>query len=1133
MFFKDYDLLAQSGLFDAKFYKESYPDVSATNADPLAHYLEFGASEGRNPRPDFDARYYLEQCQRFGESPANPLVHFITTGAKRGLKTQRPLDRLLHIESPVIRMGVVEAPVSSSLTINGWALTGVGIESVNVAIDGMHAAVAQHSIRRVDVAEAYPDRADALQSGFATLIPQRLLSNGPHTVTLTIRDKSANLITTDFRIEVQDIPESEGPWSLRNRVSLAEVDLHLRMLSRLKWQPEFLVLLRTGVDTESVQQARRTLASLRNQVYPHWRVAVLSTKGELDRSVRKQLLSEFDEIADRIEFPASRHHGSVAKLSRTQRAPIWISPVACGDELGVDALIELAMASGQDRDADFLYSDERCISPVSAKVDAYFKPQWSPDLLLSTNYIGRLWAAESQLFERSRATPAEWLTQGDYDLVLRITEAAKRILHVPKVLCSRAGKASDSPQAERQALARCIARRGIKGKIEKGCAPGIHRLKRKTSARSKVSIIIPTMAARGLIKTCIESLRDKTSYPNYELICIQNIPSDQAHWKQWLERNADHVIEANEPFNWSSYNNLAVKKASGNMLLFLNDDIEVIEPDWLDVLLEHAERPEVGAVGPQLLYPDRTVQHAGVVLSDTLGIARHLFRHAQEDDPGYFGLALTQRNVIGVTGACLLTRRETFEALGGFDEAHTIVNNDLDYCLRCWERGLLNVFTPHTRLIHHELASRAELGDAYDRGSFGTQWRKVFLDGDPYLNPNHSREYDHFTAEREPIKLVFASKPLMARASVLNILVVKLDHIGDCVTALPAIRRLKRHFPHARIDVLSSTVTRPIWEGESAIHKIHEFDFFHARSGLGKKQVSEQELILLQRRLQETRYDLAVDFRKSPDVRHILKYTGAKLLAGFDHDNAFPWLDIALEWEGDRAYTAKRQHVGNDLVNLADAIAASCDGEDQFMHADPKVRLSLSAAEQRRIFAKPVVAVHPFSGNELRRWPPGRFAELIDMLASEMAVNIVLVGGADEAVPAGALLGLIRQPEAVFDLVGKLSLSELPRLLLRCAVFIGNNSGIHHIAAALGVPTVGIHSGVVDAREWGALGPSSVAIRRDVLCSPCYIEFADSCPRKLACLTTLGPGDVFKLCTKMMALGKGASLVGQGPSRRL
>jgi len=632
-----------------------------------------------------------------------------------------------------------------------------------------------------------------------------------------------------------------------------------------------------------------------------------------------------------------------------------------------------------------------------------------------------------------------------------------------------------------------------------------------------VSIIIPTCAARGLIKACLDSLKAKTAYRNYEIICIENITAEKSDWKRWLRENANDVIETAEPFNWSRYNNLCAERARGEFLLFLKDDIEVIEPNWLDTLLQHAERREVGAVGPQLLYADGSVQHAGMGLV-AVGKARHVFRHARADDPGYYGLALTERNVIGVTGACLLTRREVFAAVGRFDEAHTIVNNDLDYCLKTWSAGYLNIYTPHAQLIHHELASRSELGDDYDSSAFVGEWRDVFLKGDPYLNPNLSRHVDDLSPEREPIKVVYAGHPILGREAVQRVLVVKLDHIGDCITALPALRRLKEIFPKARFYVLANRATKSIWAAEAAVDEVLEFDFFHARSGLGKKDLASQDLLDLRRRLEPQRFDLAVDLRKSPDTRHVLQYTGARFLAGYDYQGQYRWLDIALEWEGDTRYVPKHQNVADDILNLVEAIGTSCRSQRSVFRADPKFKHTLSAADHNQIFCKRVVCIHPASGSEMRQWPPEQFAELIDLIVANHDVHAIIVGGPDEMEIAQKVLEGVRQRSAVHCLVGKFKLAELPTVISQCALFIGNNSGPKHIAAALGVPTIGVHSGVIDSSEWGPLGDNAVAIRRNMSCSPCYLEKSNDCPKALACIRDLGAGHVYRLATRLLGI---------------
>ncbi len=1033
-------------------------------------------------------------------------------------------DLAISMDLPKIVNGAAEDSVISSLSIAGWALARAGVKAINIAVDGKHLSTAHYGVRREDVASAFPARADALMSGFAALIPNWLLPKGSHRMSISVVDSEDKSASAEFDIQVEEVAEGDGPWALRRKIPHSELELSARILRGLKWRPRFRMLVKMHDDEGGLARMRATLASLREQAYVDWEVLVIvENRRAIPVSLRQSLLAGFEDLSTRVELFSGKRSGSLTEAAKSPKtdpiaAPTYISAINAGDVLGCDALMELAISTGMNREAaDFFYTDERRISPVTKMMDAYFKPGWSPDLLLSTNYVGRLWCAQPDLLERSAVTIEDWLDKGDYDLVLRATEKAKSVHHIPKVLCERSSGDSEAAALERVALERTLHRRGVKAKVKKGCAPGIYHVKRRRITQGLVSIIIPTCAGAGRVKTCLETLKEKTAYRNFEIICIENIPVEKAEWKIWLRENADHVIETFEPFNWSRYNNLCAARASGEFFLFLNDDIEIIEPNWLDTLLEQAERPEVGVAGPQLLYGDRSVQHAGLALT-ALGTARHVFRHAQPDDPGYFGLALTARNVIGVTGACLLTRRTVFDAVGRFDEAHTIVNNDLDYCLKTWRAGYLNIYTPHAQLIHHELASRGEMGDDYDSTAFVGEWRDAFIKGDPYLNPNISRSFDDLSHEREPINVVSAGHPCMARDAVRKILVVKLDHIGDCLTALPALRRLKDHFPNARFSVLAGRATQSLWTSEAAVEETHEFNFFHARSGLGKKDLTDEELLELRQRLEPLRFDLAVDLRKSLDTRYILKYTGAKYMAGFDSRGECPWLDVSLEWEGDTRYTPKRQHVADDLLNLVDAVASSCTAERSVLKVDPKVKLTLRPSEHREIFGKPVVCIHPASGTEMRQWPPEYFGELIDLLVTHYDLHVVILGGPDEMNIAQNVLSAVQHPKGVFSLVGKLNLGEVPTLISKCTLFIGNNSGPHHIAGALGVPTIGVHSGVVDSMEWGPLGDNALAIRRNMSCSPCYIEKRGDCPKNLACIRGLGPYAVYEVAARLLAI---------------
>jgi ADP-heptose:LPS heptosyltransferase/GT2 family glycosyltransferase len=1081
-------------------------DVAATHAEyPNATHSGFAlqADIGR-----FDGAHSIRVRARAASGLVSESSLSITRGSDARVDAGAPTI-MLSIDLPKISNGEVATPVRENLEIAGWALARAGAVNLDVAIDGRHIKSIQTGVRRVDVERAFPDWKNAITAGFSSFLPHRSLPVGPHTISIEARSESGQRTRAEFRIQVEEIPDLNGPWALRRRMPPGEIKLAQEALRGR--EPDFHVLLPLPADAASRAAARITLASLCQQVYERWQLHILAA-GRKAETARRELLAGFEGLADRVRI-----------LSGTApwNARGYVLRLRCGDELGCDALLELAVQGVLHPEADFLYADERRRNPASNKVAAFFKPQWSPELQLSTNYLGRAWCARADVLQRSAIRIGDWGALGDYDLSLRLSEQAHAIRHVPAVLLQTGGAPDEDEVNERAALRDALARRGIDAVAAPGRTPGTYRIKRQVAGSGLVSIIIPTCAARGLIRRCIESLRSLTAYQPFEIVCIENIPAADKETKRWLRSHADRVVETTEPFNWSRFNNLAAAAANGEFLLFLNDDIEVTDPKWLEVLLEQAQRPEIGAVGPQLLYPDRRVQHAGMFLAGE-GLARHAFRNGGEDDPGYFGLALTLREVIAVTGACLLTRRETFEAVGRFDENHDLVNNDVDFCLRVWQGGHKILYTPHTQLIHHELASRAHLPDHYDSTAFDQRWRSLFAEGDPYFHPRLSRERDDYALEWEALGVHVAGAPLFELEGIRRILVVKLDHIGDCVTALPAVRRLKRHFPQATLTVLSGPGSKAIWSLEPAVGECIEFSFFHTRSGSGLVDRDANDWQRLRQQLQPRGFDLAIDLRKHGESRTVLQHTGARYLAGFDSKGKFPWLDIAIEWAEDIALNPKRQHVADDLINLIDAVAAAGDADRNTLAQPPPATLSqktnISAATMRKIFHKRVICVHPGVGNELRQWPESHFSQLIDRLVESEGVHVILIGSPDEAELGQRIWQRVTDRKSVWPLVGRVALEDLPALIAKCALFVGNNSGPQHIAAALGVPTVGIHSGVVDAREWGPKGPRGVAVQRAMTCAPCYHSRLSECNREFACMRGLAPMDVLPVCRRMLAL---------------
>lgn len=1027
----------------------------------------------------------------------------------------------LQIDSPKLAGGSALSPVRGSLRIEGWALARAGVASICAYIDNVESSEAYCGLRREDVAAAHADWNDALLSGFGMSMPERRLSPGQHSVRVVLRDRLGRERSTTFAITVDSSAESGWPGALRTRMPPAEIQLDRLVLSSLGWEPRFELYM--AVQEAEMDAARVTLARLCNQEYGNWRLTVLLPEAETIQEAGRRLLEGFTPAAGAVVLRIrgeSQHLGAETERGANDQA-VLCGVLRAGDRLGQDALLEMAIATGLDPKTDFIYSDERRTDPVSGTMAAYFKPNWSPDLLLSCNYIGRLWVVRAGLLRRAGIALDERPALSEYEMVLRLTRVADRIGHVPKVLCERGAAELDDPESERAALEQAAKAIGVEAKILPGCAPGIYRFKRALKRPGLVSIIIPTCGARDLIKTCIASIRKVTANQNFEIICIENIPASNTATRRWVQRNATKAIRVKESFNWSRFNNAAARAASpiAEYYLFLNDDVEIFEPDWLDALLEHGQRDDVGVTGALLLYPDRTVQHAALQMVGP-GRGRHGSRFAREDDPGSFGRTLTQRNVSAVTGACMLVRRSFFEALGGFDEAHAVVNNDLDFCLRSLDRGKRVMYTPYAKLIHHEMASRKLMSDLYDVKYFESTWRRKFAEGDPYYNPFLSRIEDHFATDLEPVEVIYGGHPVMQRSDVRAILAIKLDHIGDFITAFPAFRRIKERFPQAKLCVLASTAAVRLARLEPSIDEVIEFNFFNEKSSLGQIEVSDATLAALRRRLESERFDIAIDLRKHSETRDLLRLAGAKLTAGFDSESRFPWLDIALEWERDFPLFVKRQHVADDLVRLVESVVVACERDRRTIGDVATERWGDQVLPDvpETLFDRPVVCIHPAAGNPLRTWPAKYFAELIELIVAEYDVNCAVIGGEGDRKIAADIFAALPMPSSVVSLVGHIPLERLPQFLARCALFVGNNSGPQHIAAGLGIPTIGIHSGVVDSHEWAPIGPAAVAVRRDMTCSPCYFALPEQCSRGVACLNELRPGDVLATCRKFLSI---------------
>lgn len=492
---------------------------------------------------------------------------------------------------------------------------------------------------------------------------------------------------------------------------------------------------------------RQAIESVRKQIYPKWELCICddgSTAGRVSR-----ILTEYSRQDERIRVlrsPQNRGISAASNGALSLATGEFVGFLDHDDELTMDALCEVVKLFNEQPDLDFIYTDEDKLTVDGRRVEPFFKPDWSPDLLLSMNYITHF-----AVVRRSVVQAIGGFTEGldgsqDHDLFLRISEKTQRIGHVAKPLYSWRkipGSAASDIQAKpyahvagRHALQEHLNRRGIAGEVVDGLTPFRYRVRYQIAGQPLVSIIIPIRDRVELLKRCLESIEEKTTYRHFEIIIVDN-QSEEPETLAYLARLPHTVVPMPGPFNYSQLNNVGAAHTRGEFLLFLNNDIEIISGEWLETLLEHAQRKEVGAVGAKLLYPNRTIQHAGVVLGHG-GVAGHAFWYLPEDFTGYFDFPQIIRNCSAVTAACMMMRKSVFVEVEGFDEKIRVAFNDIDLCLRVREKGYVIIYTPYAVLYHLESATRKSLHPVADEEYVRRRWGRVIDAGDPYYSPHLS-----------------------------------------------------------------------------------------------------------------------------------------------------------------------------------------------------------------------------------------------------------------------------------------------------------------------------------------------------------------------------------------------------------
>lgn len=533
-----------------------------------------------------------------------------------------------------------------------------------------------------------------------------------------------------------------------------------RQLDAMPNRPQFSIVVPVYNTTEDL--LLRLLASVQAQWYPDWQLVLADDASPSEET--KRLLRDIDDPRIEVMFLEKNSGISGATNAGLTRATgDYIIFADHDDELTEDCLYELALCI-QREDPDFIYSDEDKIAEDGSFAQPFFKPDWSPDTLMSTMYTGHISCVRREVLEAAGPLRSEFDGAQDWDLVLRITEKSQRIAHIPKVLyhwrvipASIAADLAAKPyavEAARKARVAALERRGLDGVMEPVANfPGYYRVNYALRGNPLISIVIPSRNNGAVLQRCVESIRTLSDYRNIEIIILDN-GSDQPATLEILRELSSGsdvtVIRHDAPFNYSELNNIGARKSRGDILLFLNDDTEVISPDWLQRMGGYAQREHVGAVGAKLIYPkSRKVQHCGIL--NLAAGPGHAFLGEDAGSPGYFMRNLLEYDWVAVTGACLMVERTKFEVIGGFDESFPIAYNDVEICFRLVEKGLFNLVCPTVELLHHESLSRGHDDQTPERRARLNAERQrlyighpQFMMHDPFYNPNLHPNRLHF-----------------------------------------------------------------------------------------------------------------------------------------------------------------------------------------------------------------------------------------------------------------------------------------------------------------------------------------------------------------------------------------------------
>lgn len=696
---------------------------------------------------------------------------------------RKQFEKLVHHLDSNLEMERFE---ENQFILTGWSTAGEET-ACKVIVDGTEVSTEVHWKYRKDVVDVIPELSSDAKCGFEIYVPDKggskltleLSVDGRESTYVAALDKirhgengqdTANIFQKTLRYwknyglknTIKKVCQKlNGQRDYGNyedflkKYGVTEEELARQRQETFENSPCFSIAVPLYQTKE--KYLREMIESVQAQTYTNWELCLADGSGRehslqsvvgeyiaKDKRIKYCLLDSNEGIAGNTNEALKMADGDFVVLTDHD------------DLLSPEALYQCAKAVQKEPQTDVIYSDEDKVDMSGKKFfEPHFKSDYNIDLLCTMNYICHLFVVRKDVMERAGLFESCYDGAQDHDFILRCTEKAEHIVHIPKVLYHwrcHAQSTSENPESKLYAFENgCKAvkahydRIGIPAEVEQGPFYGMYRTHYLWKEQPLVSILIPNKDHAADLKKCMDSIEEKSTYRNFEFIIVENNSTEEetfAYYKEIEKRDNVRVLYYKEDFNYSRINNFGAKEANGEYVLLLNNDTEMIEPDSIKEMLDVCMRPDVGIVGAKLIFEDNTIQHAGVIIGFG-GVAGHAFIGQDRDDNGYFSRIISVQDLSAVTAACLMVRRSVFDEVEGLNEEFKVAFNDIDFCLKVRKAGYLVVYNPYAQFYHYESKSRGQ-EDSADKvarfqqeiGLFGERWGELLEHGDPYYNPN-------------------------------------------------------------------------------------------------------------------------------------------------------------------------------------------------------------------------------------------------------------------------------------------------------------------------------------------------------------------------------------------------------------